>query len=126
MSPHLLAASGMRFDKCDSTPIQDYNGDNSKEHLLLVSCHELMQEKMIQCCTEHANFNINMFVGESSYRDVDTPKKRMIKVEVKSGFLLWMLRKTGIPGTLAACSPLEYELAFKEKYRSKIILKYVC
>lgn len=81
---------------------------------------------MIQCCTEHANFNINMFVGESSYRDVDTPKKRMIKVEVKSGFLLWMLRKIGIPGTLAAFSPLEYELAFKEKYRSKIILKYVC
>lgn len=35
MSPHLLPASGMRFDKCDSTPIQDYNGDNSKEHLLL-------------------------------------------------------------------------------------------
>lgn len=44
MSPHLLPASGMRFDKCDSTPIQDYDGDNSKEHLLLAPCHRNMQE----------------------------------------------------------------------------------
>lgn len=24
----------MGFDKCDSTPVQDSNGDNAKEHLL--------------------------------------------------------------------------------------------
>lgn len=27
-------APGMGFDKCDSAPVQDYNGDNAKEHLL--------------------------------------------------------------------------------------------
>lgn len=34
----------MGFDKCDSTPVQDYNGDNAKEHLLpqryeIYTCH---------------------------------------------------------------------------------------
>lgn len=30
-----LPASAMGFDKCDSTRVQDFNGDNAKEHLLL-------------------------------------------------------------------------------------------
>lgn len=36
-----------------------------------------------------------MFVGERSYGDMDTPKKRMIKVKVNFGFLLQMLNKIG-------------------------------
>ena len=37
----------MGFDKCDSTPVQDYNGDNAKEHLLPQSCH-VNRQKNIQ------------------------------------------------------------------------------
>lgn len=78
MSPHLLAASGMRFDKCDSTPIQDYNGDNSKEHLLLGSCHELTQENDPVLYWE-GYLVLTMFVLESFfYWDADTAKKWMI------------------------------------------------
>lgn len=36
----------MGFDKCDSTPVQDYNGDNAKEHLLPQSYHVNRQKKI--------------------------------------------------------------------------------